>query len=147
VICNIEMTFKAGLTVYSWHKTFCLWTVMEFPQILPWNISRRGTNDWCDFNQIGLIHDNIVIVNCWCLFNYKSANLQGLFIFGTFHVPGSSSYGSWIYNYLCSQCPSPLKLWFWIPLIARCTTLCDKVCQWLVTWSVVFSWYSGFLNQ
>ena len=23
----------------------------------------------------------------------------------------SSSYGSWIYNYLCNQCLSPLKLW------------------------------------
>jgi len=33
--------------------------------------------------------------------------------------------GSWIYNYLCNQCLSPL-------ISARCTTLCDKVCQWLV---------------
>jgi hypothetical protein len=31
------------------------------------------------------------------------------------------SYGSWIYNYLCNQCLSPLMLWFWILLIARCT--------------------------
>ena len=49
----------------------------------------------------------------------------------------SWSYGSWIYNYLCNQCQSPLTLWIWIPLIARCTvlntTLCDKVCQWLAT--------------
>jgi hypothetical protein len=30
-------------------------------------------------------------------------------------------YGSWIYNYLCNQCLSPLKLWVWIPLKARCT--------------------------
>ena len=43
----------------------------------------------------------------------------------------SWSYGSWIYNYLCNQCLSPLKLWVRIPLKARCTTLCDKVCQWL----------------
>jgi len=30
------------------------------------------------------------------------------------HLQGSSwswSYGSWIYNYLCKQCLSPLKLW------------------------------------
>ena len=43
------------------------------------------------------------------------------------------SYGSWIYNYLCNQCISSLKLWVWI-LIRRGvldTTLCDKVCQWL----------------
>ena len=40
-------------------------------------------------------------------------------------------YGSWIYNYLCNQCLSPLMLWVSISIRARCTTLCDKVCQWL----------------
>jgi hypothetical protein len=44
-----------------------------------------------------------------------------------------SSYGSWIYNYLCNQCLSPLILWIRISIRARCTTLCDKVCQWLAT--------------
>jgi len=33
----------------------------------------------------------------------------------------SLSYGSWIYNYLCNQCWSPLKLWILIPLMVRCT--------------------------
>jgi len=33
----------------------------------------------------------------------------------------SSSYGSWIYNYLCNQCLSLLKLWVRTPLMARCT--------------------------
>ena len=28
----------------------------------------------------------------------------------------SWSYCSWIYNYLCNQCISPLKLWVWMPL-------------------------------
>jgi hypothetical protein len=34
-----------------------------------------------------------------------------------------TSYGSWIYNYLCNQCLSSLKLWVRIPLIilTRCT--------------------------
>jgi hypothetical protein len=43
------------------------------------------------------------------------------------------SYGSWIYNNLCNQCQSSLMLWVRISIRARCTTLCDKVCQWLVT--------------
>jgi hypothetical protein len=30
-------------------------------------------------------------------------------------------HGSWIYNYLCNQCLSPIKMWVWIPLMARCT--------------------------
>jgi hypothetical protein len=40
----------------------------------------------------------------------------------------SWSYGSWNYNCLYL---SPLMLWVRIPLRVRCTTLCDKVCQWL----------------
>ena len=44
-------------------------------------------------------------------------------------------YGSWIYNYLCNQCLSPLTLSVRIQLwrCALATTLCDKVCQWLAT--------------
>ena len=44
---------------------------------------------------------------------------------------GSCSYGSWIYNYLCNQCLSPLTLWVRTPLRQGLldTTLCDKVCQ------------------
>ena len=47
-------------------------------------------------------------------------------------------YGSWIYNYLCNQCLSPLMLWVRFSIRARCTTLCDKVCQWLA----IGRWFS-----
>ena len=40
-------------------------------------------------------------------------------------------YGSWIHNYLCNRCLSPLMLWVQILLMVRCTTLCDQICQWL----------------
>jgi hypothetical protein len=43
------------------------------------------------------------------------------------------SYGIWIYNYLCNQCISPLMLWVRIAIRTRCTTLCNKMCQWLAT--------------
>ena len=43
------------------------------------------------------------------------------------------SYCSWIYNYLCNQCLSPLILWVRISIRARSTTLCAKVCQWPAT--------------
>ena len=43
------------------------------------------------------------------------------------------SHGSWIDNYLSNQCLSPLMLWVRTSIRARCTTLCDKVCQWLAT--------------
>ena len=45
----------------------------------------------------------------------------------------SCSYSSWIYNYLCNQCLLPRMLWIRITIRARCTTLRDKVCQWLTT--------------
>ena len=44
----------------------------------------------------------------------------------------SWSYGSWIYNYLCNQYLLPL-MWVRISIRARCTALCDKVCQRLAT--------------
>ena len=53
----------------------------------------------------------------------------------TYRKTGTSwSYSSWIYIYLWSQCRSPLTLCFQIPLRQGVldTTLCDKVCQWLV---------------
>jgi hypothetical protein len=56
------------------------------------------------------------------------------------------SYGSWIYNYICNQCLSPLMLWVQVLILTRCTTLNGKVCQWRDR-SVVFSGYSGFLHQ
>jgi len=33
----------------------------------------------------------------------------------------SWSYGSWIYNNLCKQWPSPLQLWVRTSVMARCT--------------------------
>jgi len=47
----------------------------------------------------------------------------------------SWSYGSYIYNYLCNQFLSPLKLWVRTPLSRGVldTTLCNKACQLLAT--------------
>jgi hypothetical protein len=44
-------------------------------------------------------------------------------------------YGSWIYNYPSNQCLSPLMLWVRISFGRGVfnITLCDKVCQWLVS--------------
>ena len=43
------------------------------------------------------------------------------------------SYGSWMYNYLCNQCLSPLMLWVRISIRARCTISLDKIWHWLAT--------------
>jgi hypothetical protein len=41
----------------------------------------------------------------------------------------------------CNKCLSPL-MWVRISIRARCTTFCDKVCQWLATgrWFILISW-------
>ena len=62
--------------------------------------------------------------------------LQTIFIFKTKGLSQSWSYDSWILNYLCNQCLSPLKLWVGIPFMARCTrysimALINKAWQWL----------------
>jgi hypothetical protein len=59
----------------------------------------------------------------------------------------SWSYGSWIYNYLCNQCLSPLTLWVRIPLMRG---ILDRTLDYKsVTWgkSLVLSGYSGFLRH
>ena len=70
--------------------------------------------------------------------HFKGIRIKQLcFIICPIHRRGQSwplSYGSRIYNYLCNQCLSPLRLWVQI-LLGRGvldTILCDKVCQWLV---------------
>ena len=60
------------------------------------------------------------------LYEYKNKN-----VYKGPSWPWSS--GSWIYNYLSNQCLSPLMLWVRISNRARCTTLWDKVYQWLAT--------------
>ena len=52
----------------------------------------------------------------------------------------SCSYGTWIDNYLCNQCLSPLTLWIRIPLRRGVLyiAICDKVCQWLAAGRVFF---------
>ena len=66
------------------------------------------------------------------------------------HLPTmlrSWSYGTWIYNYLCNQCLSPLTLWVWIPLrwSVLDTTLCDKVCQWLAAGRYSNAYYNNII--
>ena len=62
----------------------------------------------------------------FCQFTFRSVSEESSW---------SWSYGSWIYNYLCNQCLSPLTLWVRIPFRRGVlnTTLCDKVYKWLAT--------------
>ena len=78
--------------------------------------------------------------NCVCL-DFRKKCQVNLFFRGEITIDDVErpslawSYGSWIYNYICNQCLSPLKLWVRIPLRRGViyTKLCDKVYQWLTT--------------
>jgi hypothetical protein len=84
----------------------------------------------CKFN-----YDTIATMMARIMHFFRYSNMYDLqYLYN--HYVGPSwpwSHRSWIYNYLCNQCLSPLMLWVRILIRARCTTLCDKVCQWLVT--------------
>jgi hypothetical protein len=91
------------------------------------------------------VHVLYIIFNIW-FWNYSDIVVLFSFVFHYFmlyyesrtYLKGPSwswSYGSWIYNYLCNQCISPLPLWVRTPLRRGVLdiTLCDQACQWLET--------------
>ena len=55
-------------------------------------------------------------------------------------------YGSWVYNYLCNQCLSPLILWVQILFMARCTWYNIMWYSLSVTWDRLVVFF-GFLHQ
>jgi len=82
------------------------------------------------------MHHGIIYI---CNYYFAGIHRLKLFLVSINWEPSWSwSYGSWIYNYLCNQCLSHQLLWVRISIRSRCTTLCDKVCQWLAT----YRWFS-----
>ena len=81
------------------------------------------TNQWSEFWKDTILHITLMVSMAY---KYKCIFFWGAAL--------SWSYGSRIYNYLCNQCLSSLKLWVRTPLRWNVldTTLCDKVCQFLV---------------
>jgi hypothetical protein len=79
-----------------------------------------------------MLHTANITTTNYCKYKHPPS-IHWLMIFHEKWLSWPWSYGSWIYNYLCNQCLSPLMLWVWISIRARCTTICDKVCQWLAT--------------
>ena len=90
--------------------TFRLWTLVNL-------ILSYSRNESCAINWISTFLFTVAIITIF---------LEG--------PSWSISYGSWVYDYLWIQCQSPLILWVRTPLKRGVldTTLCDKVCQWLV---------------
>ena len=91
--------------ISTWYTSCAKWLIMTWPPT--WHILRNWISTNClDWSFIFFYH--IILLWLWL-------------------------YGNWIYNNLCNQYLSPLMLWVRILIRTRCTTLCDKVCQWLAT--------------
>ena len=74
---------------------------------------------------------NIILYNCWVISPCLWFLIHRIFLFGK-GLLWSLSYGSWIYNYLCNECLSPLMVWVRILLKQGVLNITyDKVCQWL----------------
>ena len=90
-----------------------------------WLIDGLGRNQ-----SIHIVHqDKIKFMN-----NFRdTTSITGfkLLKFSFTHRGSSWLYGSWIYDYLCNQCLSPLTLWVQIPLRRGVldTTLTQRYCQ------------------
>jgi hypothetical protein len=75
---------------------------------------------------------NYLLLNVHCItFSVKQQQSTTVKMHVFFLLKSQNVGGSWIYNYLCSQCLSLLMLRVQIPLKQGVldTTLCDKVCQ------------------
>jgi hypothetical protein len=142
VVCGPELeTLRSLHRCYQW----CM-KCLTYPEHLRWPAAIWcGSVIFCKFYVL-LVRECVffhVFLTPFCraisTYVYFMFRISLLFWI-TFYILGAVvavmmawSYGSWIYNYLCNQCRSQLMLWVWISIRARCTTLCDKVCQWLVT--------------
>jgi hypothetical protein len=114
---GIDKTFPCFLGVYSY-----LYSCEHILNDRAFNFNTAST---VSFYETAKNYGCIMVWHCHNIFLIVSVNKWG----------PSWSFGSWIYNYMCNQCLSPLKLWVQIQLRwgVHDTTLCDKVCQWLVT--------------
>jgi hypothetical protein len=63
---------------------------------------------------------NFFLDYIWTIIRYNTLKYPFLSYFKS-GPSWSWSYGSWIYNYRCNQCLSPVTLWVLIPLKAKCT--------------------------
>jgi hypothetical protein len=131
-----------------WNKSNCFQTIHDYKD------SRSVTHNWPTFDEWRIWEHDHYFQRC-----QEKQAFCVMFLLFIYNVYVNSSYinnlhnslvpswswwdGSWISDYLCNQCLSPLKLWVRITL-RRCelgTTLCDKICQWLAT-GLVFSTYN-----
>jgi hypothetical protein len=121
MICQLCLESNNQYFSKLWMFTVQMWSKFEKNSEIVWSIPECNVMIIIIHHLVFIVLRRLMASVVWCI----RANGIDLTI--------AESYGSWIYNYLCNQYLSPLMLWVWISIRARCTTLCDKVCQWLAT--------------
>ena len=167
-ILDLSIIFKKGLSVWiiiaaqiNFISRTRQWSCVS---IYSWSISLVTCSvSMCDVYMMWVTGSVSLMVICMKNFRFSSCrsnNPRHLLVVQIFHFiscpkPFAESLNIYvehcyvyIYNNLCNRWLSPLKMLVRISIRARCTTICDKVCQWLATWW----WYSpgrssGFLHQ
>ena len=136
VYSNEHWYIKLKLCRFLWSFKAKHWTV-GFTSIYPQQLNTfRSKITGLDFMRFDRTCSRMISL---FLSDTKISSTYVLLHFGKYkrHLKKGLSwswlYGSWIYNYICNQCISPLMLWVQMSIRVRCTTLCDKFCQWLAT--------------
>ena len=125
----IRACFSIMMSVWTWHRSLEHTQLKCFQSVSTTIVS--GRNIWVQVRDVVAVLNILLCLYHWHL---RKAPLDLYTYF--FSGPSLSwSYRCWIYDYLCNQCPLPLTLWVRILLRRGVvdTTLCDKVCQWLMT--------------
>jgi hypothetical protein len=114
VTCNRSVVFSGNFGFLTINKTDChniteiLWTVALNTTTLTHKVYITSKTDHLR---------NLLVYNIsQTKFKDFLLILLGSLLLLLMHV-GPWSYGSWIYNYLCNQCLSPLTLWVRTPLV------------------------------
>jgi hypothetical protein len=118
-----------------------LWTAWWYGKFI-WSTQSRLNEERCEFlHKIGIRNNEINARNFFFLINcFDIASVESMF-----------GYDGWLSRVLVNSNKSIKKtpLMLWVPKSSRamCTTLCNKVCQWLATSLVVFSGYSDVIHH
>ena len=120
---------------YCRKQNYCLpeLTKMKMESWMKMRLQKSTKSFWSCTQDLEEI-DYISMVSLYNMYSWFGRNI--IYFWGR----RSRDRGSWIYNYLCNQCLSPLTLRVGIPLRRGVlnTTLCDQVCPWLT----VGRWFS-----
>jgi hypothetical protein len=140
---NVDMKFNAqrrvsGITFINYTETQNNWEPNN-SNVFEWKINKRPKHkEDISWNfQFCFIYIHWIYINHRIEKKHAIWTVNAILFYFKYTIGASWSWlnGSYINNYLCNQCLSPLKLWVWTPFMVRCTryNIYDKVSEWFTT--------------